>query len=65
MIYYIINTQYMNKFLSESTCELLPQYYSRAHPGRTSSQMCIQPDSHLSYSIFNGKNSTFQSTLSF
>lgn len=32
MIYYIIiNTQYMNTFLSESTCELLFQYYSIAH----------------------------------
>lgn len=30
MIYYIINTQYMNKFFSESTCELLFQY-SVAH----------------------------------
>lgn len=30
MIYYIINTQYMNKLFSESTWELLFQYYSIA-----------------------------------
>lgn len=44
MIYYIINTQYMNKFFSESTCELLFQYESTAHghlPKQASFILCL------------------------
>lgn len=55
----------MNKFFSESTCELF-QYSSLALGHTHTSQICIiHPASHLSYSKLNGKNIFFQSTLSF
>lgn len=43
MIYYIINTQYMNKFFSESTCELLfsmSQQHTDTFPNRPPSS-CV------------------------
>lgn len=55
MIYYIINTQYMNKFFSESTCELLFQYESTTH-GHTYTFPNGPPPSCVShYSILNGE----------
>lgn len=54
MIYYIIiNTQHINKFFSESTCELLFQYYSTVY---TFPNCILRPVSHLSYSIADGNN---------
>lgn len=65
MIYYRINTQYMNRLLSESPREPPPQYQEHTR-ARTPAQMCTShPDSRWSYSLFNRENTTFQSTLSF
>lgn len=67
MIYYIINTQYMNKFFRESTCELLFQYASTAH-GQTDTFPNGPPPSCILLTlqhIKRGKNTVFQSAFSF
>lgn len=66
MVYYRIHTQYMNKFFSESTCELLFQYIQEHTDIRTPSPMCTaHPAPHLCYRIVSGKKAIFQSTLFF
>jgi len=60
MAYYIIHTQYMNKFFNESTCEFLFQYIQEHTDIQTPSQMCTtHPVPHLYYSIVNGKKTIF------
>lgn len=63
MIYYIINTQYMNKFFSESTCELLFQYVNSTWtPSQTGLLiLCLTYVTDIKW----GKNTVFQSTLPF